>query len=108
MSEVTASFQSLSKQMIELSKLFRDHNLNDAASVLDNIQAKEKEKLQLTAQWQVLQAEQRGKEDEHNEGGDDEVEDFGEAAHKERALRQKLVNHCHSVKLMWNLAFTCI
>ena len=91
MTEVTASFQSLSKQMIELIKLLREHSLNEAASVLDKVQDKEKEKLQLTAQWQVLQVEQKGKEDEHSEGGD-EVEDFGEAAHKEKKLRQKLVN----------------
>lgn len=89
MTEVTCSFQSLSKQMIDLSNIFKEHRLSEPASIIDDIQIKEKEKLQLTVQWQVIQTEQ--KETAEAEGKDED-DDFGESVVKQKALRQKLVD----------------
>ena len=87
MAEITASFQVLSQEMIELSKVLHEHPLPQAAEVLDKIQAKEKEKLQLTAQWQVMMTEQRAGEER------DQLEDAAHS-HRQRGLRQKLVIDC--------------
>ncbi|XP_064386757.1 uncharacterized protein LOC135335257 [Halichondria panicea] len=80
MAEITTAFQSLSRETIQLSAVIRDHSLPQAAQVLDRIQAVEKVKLTLTAEWQVLVAVEIG----------DEEFDQAEHTHKQKILRQKL------------------
>ncbi len=79
MAEITTAFQSLSRETIQLSVVIRDHSLPQAAQVLDRIQAVEKVKLTLTAEWQVLVAVEIG----------DEEFDQAEHTHKQKILRQK-------------------
>ena len=98
MAEITASFQALSQEMIELSKIFLEHPLPQAAEVLDKIQDKEKEKLQLTAQWQVMMAEQRAGEER------DQLEDAAHS-HRQRELRQKLAIDCKCTRCSIYVAY---
>ena len=81
MVEITTAFQLLSRETIQLSAVIQDHPLPAAAQVLDRIQAVEKIKLTLTAEWQVLVAAEI-------EIGDEEF-DLAEHTHKQKTLRQK-------------------
>ena len=83
MSDVTRAFQALSSEVITTVKEFRESRLTEAAGILEQLQQAEKEKLELTVQWQVLSQHERG-------GGDsEEMEDFGAAEHKKSDLRKR-------------------
>ncbi len=81
MADITTSFQCLSQEMIQLSSVFREHYLPQAAKVLDQIQAQEKLKLTLTAEWQQIAAITH----------EEETEEFDSAlhTHKTKMLQQK-------------------
>lgn len=85
MADITASFQSLSQEMIVLRQVVSDHSLLQAAKVLDQIQAQEKHKLTLTAEWQVLVTV------------DTEAEEFDliQHTHNLKTLRQKYEHLCN-------------
>lgn len=85
MSDITKSFQTLSKEVIATIKEFGEHGLTEAAQILEGIQKAEKEKLELTVQWQVLAQQER----ERGEGDSEEVDDFGAAEHQKKELRKK-------------------
>ena len=68
-------------------KEFSEGGLTEAAGILERIQQAEKEKLELTVQWQVL-AQQEG---EKGGGDSEEMDDFGAADHKKKELRKKCV-----------------
>lgn len=80
MADITASFQSLSQEMIRLSSVVHEHSLPQAAQVLDRIQAQEKLKLTLTAEWQQILA-----------STDEDSEEFDslQHAHNLKILRKK-------------------
>lgn len=88
MSDITKSFQTLSREVIATIKEFNEHAyLTEAAGILERIQQAEKEKLELTVQWQVL-TQQEGRKG----GGDpdsEEMDDFGAADHQKKELRKK-------------------
>ena len=64
MGRITESFQALSQEVIKLIGIFRDGGLEEVVKILEDLQKKEKEKLDLTVKWQVLlQKEQEGKEE---------------------------------------------
>lgn len=64
-------------------KDFRASGLTEAAGILEQLQQAEKEKLELTVQWQVLSQQ---------EGGRESVDDFGATEHKRKELRKKCVD----------------
>jgi hypothetical protein len=85
-SDITKSFQTLSKEVIATIKEFSEHaDLTEAAGILERIQQAEKAKLELTVQWQVLAQQEGGKG-----GGDsEEMDDFGASDHQKKELRKK-------------------
>lgn len=85
MSDITKSFQALSKEVIATIKEFGEHGLTEAAGILESLQQAEKEKLELTVQWQVLAQQER----ETGGGDNEEVDDFGAAEYKKKELRKK-------------------
>ena len=87
MSDITKSFQTLSKEVIATIKEFSEHGLTEAAGILERIQQAEKEKLELTVQWQVLAQQERERGGEDSE----EIDDFGAAEHQKKELRKKYV-----------------
>lgn len=54
MSRVTSTFQALSQEVIRLTGIFREGGLLEVVRILEDVQQKEKEKLELTVKWQVL------------------------------------------------------
>ena len=87
MSNITKSFQTLSKEVIATIKEFSEHGLIEAAGILERIQQAEKEKLELTVQWQVLAQQER----ERGGGDSEEMDDFGAAEHQKKELRKKYI-----------------
>ena len=85
MSEITKSFQTLSKEVIATIKEFSGCGLTEAAGILERIQQAEKEKLELTVQWQVLTQ----REGEEGGGDSEEMDDFGAAEYQKKELRKK-------------------
>lgn len=83
MSDVTRAFQVLSQEVIMTVKDFRESGLTEAAGILEQLQQAEKEKLELTVQWQVLSQQ---------EGGSEGADDFGASEHKRKELRKKCVD----------------
>lgn len=81
MSDVTRAFQTLSQEVITTVKDFRESGLTEAAGILEQLQQAEKEKLELTVQWQVLSQQVQ-----------DVSEDFGATEHKMKELRKKCVD----------------
>ena len=53
MSRVTSAFQALSKEVIQIIDILRRNNLSEASQILERLQQKEKEKLELTVKWQL-------------------------------------------------------
>ena len=92
MSDITKSFQILSREVIATIKEFNEHtDLTEAAGILERIQQAEKEKLELTVQWQML-TQQEGEKG----GGDsdsEEMDDFGAADHQKKELRKKYASY---------------
>ena len=64
-------------------KDFRESGLTEAAGILEQLQQAEKEKLELTVEWQVLSQQ---------EGESEGVDDFGATEHKRKELRKKCVD----------------
>ena len=62
---------------------FGERGLAEVAGILERIQQAEKEKLELTVQWQVLTQQERER------GENEELEDFGAADYKKSELRKK-------------------
>ena len=110
MTEVTGQFQSLSQEVMVYIRELRRRGLGGVATILENIQEKEKEKLQLvsmchvtvasrldsklmfpthfwiqTAKWQENSCKNRQKEEEDEE----EEDDFGASEHQKRELRKQ-------------------
>lgn len=83
-SEVTNSFQSLSKEVIVTMQEFRESGLSEAAGILEQLQGAEKEKLELVVRSQVLSQHEREREETS-----EEVEDFGAAKQKMTELRKE-------------------
>ena len=120
MQEVTAAFSRLSCDLLSLVAWFRESGLSEAAAVLEALQLREKEKLQLvcvcrsscalllmqilsqsslsilypqTVQFQVKKQEHRRKEKERRAAEEGEEEDevvCGAAVQEERELRKRL------------------
>ena len=88
MAEVTASFQSLSMEVIVIAKEMSESGLTEEAQILGQIQQAEKEKLELTVQWQVISQQ----ENERAESAE-EVEDFGASEIKTQELKKKYDNN---------------
>lgn len=78
------SFQSLSKEVIAIAKELSESGFTEEARILEQIQQAEKEKLELTVQWQVISQQKR-----ENEEGAEEVEDFGASETKAQDLKKK-------------------
>ena len=86
MSEVTNSFQSLSKEVKETVRGFSETGLTEAADILERLQQAEKEKLEMTVKWQVLSQQESASEEDSAET---ESDDFGVGEHKKNELRKK-------------------
>ena len=84
MADVTMSFQSLSKEVIAIAKDFNESGYREEAQILERLQQAEKEKLELTVQWQVLFQQ----ESEREEDVDDNA-DFGASESKKEQLKKK-------------------
>lgn len=67
MSRITSAFQSLSQEVIQLIGTFREANLLEVASILQQVQEKEHEKLELTVKWQVARERERVAEKQNSE-----------------------------------------
>lgn len=59
MSRITLAFQTLSKEVIELTRVFQKSDLLEASRILEELQRSEKEKLELTVKWQVMVEKER-------------------------------------------------
>ena len=90
MSRVTTAFQSLSQEVLQLVGTFCEAGLPEVVRILEDLQKREKEKLDSTVKWQILvQREKDGGECEVQNGAS---EDGGSVNEEEkRKLRRRYV-----------------
>jgi hypothetical protein len=85
MSRITSAFQALSKEVIQLIEVFCSSNLFEVSRILEELQVKEKEKLDLTVKWQVMAEKERVLKNQGGAGGSTKaVECSTEAGDEER------------------------
>ena len=58
MAQMTSTFQSLSKEVLQLLRVFREGEYFEIVRILEAIQEREKEKLNLIVKWQIATQEQ--------------------------------------------------
>ena len=89
-SRVTATFQAISKEVIQITHTFEDKGLQEATKILKEVQVREKEKLELTVQWQlVLEKHRTLAPAECKEASDAECLDEEKAQLKRRYDKEK-------------------
>lgn len=65
MSRITTTFQTLSQEMIQLISRFREAGLLEGVRIMEALQVREKEKLELTVKWQILVQKEKGQNVDH-------------------------------------------
>lgn len=66
-SRITTTFQTLSQEMIQLIGRFREAGLLEGVRIMEALQVREKEKLELTVKWQILVQKEKGQSVDHDE-----------------------------------------
>lgn len=86
MTRITATFQALSKEMVQLTDVFCKGDLSEVPRILIDLQHREKDKLSLTVKWQVMMEKHRA---EQAGGGPDAAESVEVTDHERSQLRRR-------------------
>ncbi|XP_019856090.1 PREDICTED: uncharacterized protein LOC109584700 [Amphimedon queenslandica] len=103
----TSSFTSLSQEMMKIEKIFTENDKNNVSELIKGIQEQEKEKLELSVQYQVsiIRGEQDQKDNHHHHDNEDDDDDNELATVQLR--RQLSVCEAAIASLLEDLRYEC-